>query len=142
MPKPVAGGEAGSSAELILVRVAARVRLVHVEPKGDCAFRKVGPPKILLRWGMLPARSLDNRAEVPVGAGALLKAFSEAEVEPGRKGLVEGVGREVFEVSKAMFGALLETVGEIREGKVPALPLRAGLLIPVSVSGTRSGKPS
>lgn len=126
----------------MLVKVAALVRLVHVEPKGDCAFRKLGPPKILLRWGILPARSLDKSADVPVEAGALLKAFSEAEVEPGRKGLVEGVGREVFEVSKAIFGALFETVGDIREGKVPALPLRAGLLMPVSVNGTRSGKPS
>lgn len=91
---------------------------------------------------MLPARSLERRADVPDGAGALLKAFSDAEVEPGRKGLVEGVGRDVLEVRSVTFGALFETVGEILEGKVPALPLRAGLLIPVSVKGTRSGKPS
>ena len=32
--------------------------------------------------------------------------------------------------------------GEILDGKVPARPRRAGLLIPVSVSGTRFGKPS
>lgn len=79
---------------------------------------------------------------MPEAAGALLNAFSEAEVEPGRNGLVEGVGRDVLEVSRAIFGALFETVGDILEGKVPALPLRAGLLMPVSVRGTRSGKPS
>ena len=139
---PVWDGEAGSSAELMLVKVAARARLFQVVEKGDCPVRKVEPPKILARCGMLPARSLESRADVPADAGALLKAFSEAEVEPGRKGLVEGVGREVFEVRRAMFGALLVTVGEMREGKVPARPLRAGLLIPVSVNGTRSGKPS
>lgn len=91
---------------------------------------------------MLPARSRDRRADVPAGAGALLKAFSEAEVEAGLNGLVEGVGREVLDVSRATLGALFETVGDILEGKVPALPLRAGLLMPVSVKGTRSGKPS
>lgn len=79
---------------------------------------------------------------MPEAAGALLNACSEAEVEPGRNGLVEGVGRDVFDVKRAMFGALLETVGDILEGKVPARPLRAGLLIPVSVKGTKSGKPS
>lgn len=79
---------------------------------------------------------------MPGAAGALLKAFSEAEVEPGRNGLVEGVGRDVFEVSRATFGAVFDTVGEILDGNVPALPLRAGLFIPVSVKGTRSGKPS
>jgi len=129
----------------MLVKVAALARLFQVVEKGDCPAKKLDPAKILARCGMLPARSLERRAEVPADEGALLKAFSRADVEPGRKGLVEGVGREVFEVSAAMFGALLVLVGEIREGKVPARPLRAGLLIPVSVngtSGTRSGKPS
>lgn len=91
---------------------------------------------------MLPARSLDSSAEVLVEEDALLNAFSEAAVEAGLNGLVEGVGREVLEVNKAILGALLVTVGEILEGRVPARPLRAGLLIPVSVKGTRSGKPS
>lgn len=126
----------------MLVKVAALVRLVQVEPNGDCPFKKLGPPKILLRCGILPARSRDKRADVPEGAGALLKAFSEAKVEPGRKGLVEGVGRDVLDVRRATLGALFETVGEILDGKVPALPLRAGLFIPVSVKGTRSGNPS
>lgn len=74
-----------------------------------------------------------------VEAGALLKAVSAAE--PGRKGLVEGVGREVFDMVFAPMLAMAPGV-DIREGKVPARPRRAGLLIPVSVNGTRSGKPS
>ena len=77
--------------------------------------------------------------------GAPLKAFSEALVEPGRNGLVVGVGREVLEVKSVVAGSVEVTVGEILEGRVPARPLRAGLLIPVSVKGTRgtrSGKPS
>jgi len=126
----------------MLVKVAALARLFQVVEKGDCPGRKVEPPNILARCGMLPARSLESRAEVLADAGALLNAFSEADVEPGLNGLVEGVGREVFDVRRAMFGALLVTVGEIREGRVPARPLRAGLLIPDSVKGTRSGKPS
>lgn len=126
----------------MLVKVAALARLFQVVEKGDCPVRKLDPPKTLARCGMLPARSLESRAEVPADAGALLNAFSEADVELGRKGLVVGVGRDVFEVSTAIFGALLLTVGEMREGRVPARPLRAGLLIPVSVKGTRSGNPS
>lgn len=125
----------------MLVNVAALARLLQVVEKGDCPGRKLDPPKILACCGMLPARSLESRADVLPDAEALLNAFSEAEVDPGRKGLVDGVGREVFE-ERAILGALLVTVGEIREGRVPARPLRAGLLIPVSVNGTRSGKPS
>jgi len=129
----------------MLVKVAALARLFQFVEKGDCPGRKLGPPKMLARCGMLPARNLESKVEVPAEAGALLKAFSEAEVDPGRKGLVVGVGREVLEVKEVMFGALLVVVGEIREGRVPARPLRAGLLMPVSVKGTkgtRSGKPS
>ncbi len=61
-------------------------------------------------------------------------------MEPGRNGLVEGVGREVFEVKTLT--PLTVPTGEILEGSVPARPLLAGLLIPVSVKGTRSGNPS
>lgn len=126
----------------MLVRVAALVRLFHVVANGDWAVSNPDPPKRFARCGMLPARSLDRSADVPDDADALLNAFSEAEVEPGRKGLVVGVGLEVLEVSRAMFGVLFVTVGEMRDGSVPARPRRAGLLMPVSVKGTRSGKPS
>lgn len=76
----------------------------------------------------------------PAGAGALLNAFSEAE--PGRKGLVDGVGREVLDAKKERVWGFPTAGGVILDGRVPALPLRAGLFIPVSVNGTRSGKPS
>lgn len=126
----------------MLVNVAALVLLFHVVANGDCAAKSPDPLKMFARCGILPARSLDNRADWPAMADALLKAFSEAEVEPGRNGLVVGVGRDVLDVNVVMFGTLFVTVGEIREGKVPALPRRAGLFMPVSVRGMRSGKPS
>lgn len=93
---------------------------------------------------MLPARNRESRVDVAAAEVALLplKAFSEAVVEPGLKGLVVGVGRDVFDVKSEMFGMLVVPVGEILDGRVPARPLRAGLLMPVSVNGTRSGKPS
>ena len=92
---------------------------------------------------MLPARSLDRSAAVPgfVEEWALLKALSAAEVEPGLNGLVDGVGLEVLDVVFVLI--LVMTPGaEILEGRVPARPRLAGLLMPDSVRGTRSGKPS
>lgn len=92
---------------------------------------------------MLPARSLDSKVELPDGdVPAALKASSAAEVELGLKGLVDGVGREVLEAR--LWDGIVPMVptGEIRDGNVPARPRRAGLLTPVSVRGTRSGKPS
>jgi hypothetical protein len=60
----------------------------------------------------------------------------------GLKGLVDGVGLEVFDVRDETLMPLMVPTGEILEGSVPALPLLAGLLMPDSVTGTRSGKPS
>lgn len=60
----------------------------------------------------------------------------------GLKGLVEGVGLDVFDVSDETLMPLIVPTGGIRDGSVPALPLLAGLLMPDSVTGTRSGKPS
>lgn len=74
-------------------------------------------------------------------ADALLKAVSAAEVEPGLNGLVDGVGRDVLDVILVLTLAMIPGA-EMRDGSVPARPLLAGLLIPVSVRGTRSGKPS
>jgi hypothetical protein len=90
---------------------------------------------------MLPARSLDNNAALLFDA-ALLKAVSAAEVDPGLKGLVEGVGREVLEDVGLLLTPFMIPAGDIREGNVPARPRLAGLLIPESVKGTRLGKPS
>lgn len=54
-------GEVGSSAELILVKVAARARGPQLEPNGVWAK---GPdePKRLERCGMLPARRRESKA--------------------------------------------------------------------------------
>lgn len=73
-------------------------------------------------------------------APALLKAFSAAD--PGLKGLVEGVGLEVFDGDWVVLTPAIVPAGDMREGRVPARPRRAGLLMPVSVKGMRSGKPS
>lgn len=60
----------------------------------------------------------------------------------GLNGLVDGVGLEVFDVIDETLMPLIVPTGDILEGSVPALPLLAGLLMPDSVTGTRSGKPS
>ena len=77
---------------------------------------------------------------VLVCEGALLKAVSAAE--PGLNGLVDGVGLDVLEVFWAKLMPLIVPTGDILDGRVPARPRRAGLLMPVSVRGTKSGKPS
>jgi hypothetical protein len=90
---------------------------------------------------MLPALSLERRAEL-LEFEAALKAVSAA-VGPGRKGLVEGVGRDVLEaVWAAALLPFIAPAGEILDGRVPARPRRAGLLMPESVRGTKFGKPS
>ena len=60
----------------------------------------------------------------------------------GRKGLVEGVGREVFEAPEADPGPVRLPTGEMRLGSVPALSLLLELSDRTSASGTRSGKES
>lgn len=76
-----------------------------------------------------------------VDGNALLNALSAADVDPGLNGLVDGVGLEVLEGLPVLIG-VIPLGADILEGRVPARPRRAGLLIPVSVRGTRSGKPS
>lgn len=60
----------------------------------------------------------------------------------GLNGLVDGVGLEVFDVRDETLMPFIVPTGDILDGSVPALPLLAGLLIPDSVTGTKSGKPS
>jgi len=94
---------------------------------------------------MEPARNRDNSAALVEFAASSLEevASTAAEVVGGLNGLVDGVGREVFE-SKDCWTLMPFRVptGENLDGTVPALALRAGLLRPPSVGGTRSGKPS
>ena len=55
---------------------------------------------------------------------------------------MDGVGLEVFDVRDDTLMPFIVPTGEILDGRVPALPLLAGLLMPDSVTGTKSGKPS
>ena len=70
-----------------------------------------------------------------------MAAESGVEVEGSLNGLVEGVGRDVLEVKCWTLSPLAVTTGEILDGRVPARVRLAGLLIPVSATGTRSGNP-
>lgn len=125
----------------MLFRVAARARPdPHDEPNVDEGPNTFDGPSMLARCGILPARRRERRvAALGVFAGALLNAVSAAE--PGLNGLVDGVGLEVLEVMFVFMLAMLPGA-DMREGRVPARPRLAGLLMPVSVRGTRSGKPS
>lgn len=55
---------------------------------------------------------------------------------------MDGVGLDVFEVRDETLMPLIVPTGEILDGRVPALPLLAGLLMPDSVTGAKSGNPS
>lgn len=94
--------------------------------------------------GIDPARNRDKRAAfVEAAVNILEEGTSAADVEGGLKGLVDGVGREVFESRDCWtFIPLIVPTGENLEGTVPALALLAGLFRPASAGGTRSGKPS
>lgn len=74
----------------------------------------------------------------PPAVVAVLALESIPETPGGRNGLVDGVGREVWDMSDS-FGV---PTGEKREGTVPALVLRAEALKPPFEVGIKSGKPS
>lgn len=68
---------------------------------------------------------------------------SPAGVVGSLKGLVDGVGRDVLDVISLTLSPFTVPTGDILEGRVPARArLVAGLPIPASLIGTRSGKPS
>lgn len=94
------------------------------------------------RWGIDPARSLDNKAALPELVGGPLFDSSEGD-EGGLKGLVDGVGRDVLD-RRACWTLTPLTVptGENLDGTVPALARRDGLVKLISDGGTRSGNPS
>lgn len=97
------------------------------------------------RCGIEPALRRDNIVVLPpLFAVAVLAPDSTLVTPGGRKGLVDGVGREVLDRYDCCctFTPLSVSTGENREGTVPARALRAGLLRLPSDGGTRSGKPS
>lgn len=138
----------------MLVRVLARSR-----PECQLVENKDGPngldpPKKPVRWGIEPARRRDTPVGLPapgaaeaapaVAAGAAFGVESIPDTPGGRKGLVEGVGREDCEMG---CGGGFKSVrrlptGEKREGTVPALARREELCKPVLGGGMRSGNPS
>lgn len=128
----------------MLVSVVARSRPVDqlVEksdgPKGFDEPRRPG------LCGIEPARRRDNAVVLPpLLAVAGLVPESIPETPGGLKGLVDGVGREVLDRKDCWtFTPLSGPTGENREGTVPALALRAVLLIVPSEGGTKSGNPS
>ena len=93
-------------------------------------------------WGIEPARKRDREPVPfpPVAGPGLTPASSTPE---GRKGLVDGVGREDWDRKGCCrFASLREFTGENLEGTVPALALRPELPTGPLEVGTRSGKPS
>jgi hypothetical protein len=100
-------------------------------------------PRTFVLCGMEPARNLDNSAAFVELAASSLDGASVANVVGGLKGLVDGVGRDVFESEDCcpLMPFIVPTGGNL-DGTVPALALLAGLLRPVSAGGTKSGKPS
>ena len=79
---------------------------------------------------MEPALRRDSRAEVEAWFVCCLVSLllSSDNNETGLKGLVDGVGREVFGINVCS-GLWLVTAspGENRDGTVPALALRVGV---------------
>lgn len=81
----------------------------------------------------------------PAAAGAGFVPVSIPETPGGRNGLVEGVGREVWDNGCWGFKSLRRLpTGENREGTVPALALREELWKPPPEGGggIKSGNPS
>lgn len=80
----------------MLVSVVARSR-----PVAQLVENKDGPngpeePKKFALWGIEPARRRErDPALLPPGAVAVFAPVSIPETPDGRKGLVDGVGREV-----------------------------------------------
>jgi len=109
-------------------------------PKGEVAGGRIPG-----RWGMEPARRRERRADLAaalVGPGT--KPLRSVGVPgPDLKGLVEGVGREVWgrseEAESRPGGA---AAGEKREGRVPARARRVdvGAAEAVSDMALKSGK--
>ena len=98
----------------LLVQPAEKMGL----PKGETAGgKKPG------RCGIEPARRRDSRADLAAAfvEPSAAKLFSVGVPEPGLKGLVEGVGRDVLgrsDEAESRPGGAAE--GENRDGRVPA----------------------
>ena len=107
------------------------------DPKG------FADPKKFARCGIDPARRRDRRAELAELVVDDLLAGSMMGMPGGLNGLVDGVGLDDLAAKDCCtFKALTAPTGENLDGTVPALARRAGLFMPLSDGGTRSGNPS
>ena len=126
----------------MLAKVADRSR-VGVQPLDPNGLEL---PTYLTPYGKDPALRRDSKVEVDgVEAEDLdSRPLSVGVVKFGRKGLVEGVGRDVLGMRKD--GETFPPTpfpGEKREGTVPARARRCWVpCASSSLGGTRSGKPS
>lgn len=133
----------GPSDDLILVKVVALSlpddQLVE-NKEGPKGFE---PPSTLVRCGMDPARRRESKAVLfPLPAPEGLLEESMPATAGGRNGLVDGVGLDVFDVNDWAPTPFNVPTGEKREGTVPALVLRAGLVRLPSGAETKSGNSS
>lgn len=128
----------------MLVSVVALSRPVDQFVENNDGPKGLEDPSKPGRCGIEPALKRDNIVGLPpLFAVAVLVPDSTLVTPGGRKGLVDGVGREVLDMNDCCtFTPLSVPTGENREGTVPARALRAGLLRLFSDGGTRSGKPS
>ena len=121
--------------------------MVRSRPVPQLVEKSEGPkgfdePRKFDFCGIDPARRRESKAELAAVADGLFPE-SMAEIGEGRKGLVDGVGLDVFAANDGcILTPLMFPTGENRDGTVPARARRAGLFIPLSDGGTRSGKPS
>lgn len=115
----------------MLVKVVARSR-----PEAQFVENTEGPKgleeprKLFDLWGIDPARSRDKTAVLGPGPEvAVLPLVSMPDNPGGRNGLVDGVGLEVLEMKDCGWeDGVKDAGGGNRDGTVPALALRAGLL--------------
>lgn len=127
-------GELGSSTDRILARVDERFLMVfQLDEKGPEA--KAFAPSGLLCCGIEPALSRDNSADVGLFG-------SDPTNDDDRKGLVEGVGLEVFDGFDAVAPRPGGVAGENLDGTVPARGLRDVGCVVASAGPRKSGKPS
>jgi hypothetical protein len=126
----------------MLVRVVALSRPVDQpdektdEPKGPPV------PRRLFRCGIEPARRRDSMVGLGAAVELAIPALGSMPDTPGgRKGLVEGVGREVCDMNGCWTSISLRVpIGGNREGTVPARARRPEPVIEPLVVGMRSGK--
>lgn len=131
------------SEDRMLVNVVALSRPVdQFEENNDGPKGLLLETSRLLRCGIEPARRRDSIAGL--GAAAELATFaleSIPETPGGRKGLVDGVGREVCDMNGCSTSTSFNVpMGGNRDGTVPARALRPELPIEPLVVGIKSGK--